>query len=118
MRDDEWGDDEDKYDVQHDITDPVSHKPRLLAAMCANCVMRSPRDGQIKVGAARIAELIRDARAADSFIVCHATIYTGDEASEQPAACRGFYDRYSTNWSRIFERLGGFVEVPVPAGRH
>jgi hypothetical protein len=98
-----------------DVTDPVTRRPRRLSEMCATCIMRAPADGQIQLAAERLREFINEVRAADSYVVCHSTLPGMSDA--EPAICRGYADRYSSNYLRIMERLGGFVDVEPPVLR-
>jgi hypothetical protein len=96
---------------EHDVTDRATGKPRRMADMCATCIMR-PAVERIALSNARINQFINEARRTDAYVVCHSTIPGGRrDPSVAPAICRGFSDAYSTNYLRIMERLGGFVDV-------
>lgn len=99
-------------DSPRDVTDRETGKPRRLTEMCSTCIMRTPAAGQIRLGATRLREFIRATRAADSYVVCHSTLFP----PALPAICRGYADRYTSNYLRIMERLGGFCDVPPPRG--
>ncbi len=58
----------------------------------------------------RLAGMVADAKAADSAIICHSTLY---EPNVHNAVCRGFFDRYPTAPLQIAERLG-LVEWVIP----
>jgi hypothetical protein len=62
----------------------------------------------------RLRDLVADATARESFVVCHDTLPYGTYPDAKPAICRGFFDRYSTAALRIIERLFGFVECDPP----
>jgi hypothetical protein len=59
----------------------------------------------------RVKDMVTSARKNDSAIICHSTTHS---KVVQPAVCRGFHDRYSTNPLRIAQRLNLLVEDPVP----
>lgn len=107
MSDDDYYEEEDSS--SYNITDPVTGKPRLCASECSTCIFnaQSPVTRGLRRG--RLKSLIDSARQGGSYVVCHSTF------GEGAAACRGFVDRYSTNLIRIFERLGGWVEVEPPS---
>lgn len=85
-------------------------KPRVLKEECGTCIY-GPTHGHLRPG--RLREITNEALRAGSYIVCHSTL-PGTPGAATPAVCRGFYDRFSTNFIRIMLRLGGFVEIPVP----
>jgi hypothetical protein len=101
-------DEMDEEEPSYSITDPVTGKPSMCAEMCVTCIFRpdSPVTKGLRRG--RLRQLIADTRRRESYIVCHSTF------NAQPAICRGFYDRYSTNLLRILERLGGFTMIQPP----
>lgn len=112
----DWDDVEDDDEgAAPDVTDPQTRRPRLLTEMCASCVFRPGNHMRLRPG--RLADLVREARARESFVVCHSTLPGMAPAGYLPAICRGFTDRYSTNHLRIIGRLGGFAEVAPPAKR-
>ena len=100
--------DEDEESRSYDITDPATGRPRLCAQECSTCIFKpqSPVTRGLRSG--RLRQLIEDTRRGGSYIVCHSTF------SAEPAACRGFVDRYSTNLVRIIGRLGGWAEIAPP----
>jgi hypothetical protein len=65
--------------------------------MCPTCVFRP--GNLMHLNAGRLREMVDQARANESTIVCHDTL-DGDNA-----ACRGFFDRYPTAPLQIAERL-------------
>lgn len=105
-----WDDDDDDGDggePSYDITDRATGKPRMCAEMCATCIMR-PAPAAIALPPGRLKQFIAQALTQQSYVICHSTF------CELPAACRGFADRYDTNWLRVMRRLGGFVEIEPP----
>lgn len=79
---------------------------RVCAEMCSDCVFRPGNLMRLRPG--RLAQMVRDSVAADSFIPCHQTL-GGDEA-----VCRGFYDRHQ--YETLGCRLGaifGVIEVTL-----
>ncbi len=95
--------------MNNNVVDPVTGKPRRLTEMCATCIMR-PTGEAIPLRPGRLRQFLDEVRRADSFVVCHSTLM-GDA---EPAICRGYADRYTSNFLRICERLGGFLDVPPP----
>lgn len=95
-----------------EVGDPATYKLRILREMCSTCIMRPPGE-RINLTNERLREFVRDAVAADSYVVCHSTL-PGAPDGVEPAICRGFADRYSTNALRMGERMLGFVEVEPP----
>lgn len=73
--------------------------------MCSTCIFRPGNLMHLRPG--RVDEMVSEAVAAESTIVCHSTL-DGDNA-----ACRGFYDRHRTSTLQIAERMGviEFVDV-------
>jgi hypothetical protein len=55
----------------------------------------------------RLAEMVSDAKANESAIICHSTL------GKDNAVCRGFFDRHPTQPLQIASRLG-FVEFVPP----
>lgn len=85
--------------------------------MCETCIFRPGNRMHLRPG--RLADMIRSAMRADSFIVCHTTLpgMPGNPDGRGPsAACRGFRDRCAgaTNALRVYDRLKAWVMVPVP----
>jgi hypothetical protein len=62
----------------------------------------------------RLRDLVGQALAAQSYVVCHETLPGVAPDGTAPAVCRGFADRYSTNALRLISRLWGFVDVDPP----
>jgi hypothetical protein len=100
-------------DLRHiDVFDAETRLPRMCAEQCSTCIFRPGNPMDLRPG--RLRDITRSALRADSFIVCHSTL-PGPQQVAPPAICRGFADRYSTNLLRIWGRLGGFVDVDLPA---
>jgi hypothetical protein len=89
--------------------------PRLLAEKCSTCIFRSGNPMRLREG--RVRGMVSDALRGGGFITCHKTLPYGDYPDCGPAICRGFYDAHGhrSNILRIYDRLGGFVEVPDPS---
>jgi hypothetical protein len=77
-------------------------KVHIMAEMCSTCVFRPGNLMDLEPG--RVAGMVRDAKASDSTIVCHSTLYLSGKP--QHAGCRGFFDRHATTPLQIAERLG------------
>lgn len=77
---------------------------QVCDAECAECLFSPNRI----VSASRMREILRDCQEQDTHFICHKSTLQGGNV-----ACRGWFDRYSSNLSRIAERLGAvrFVEV-------
>lgn len=67
---------------------------------CSTCVFRS--GNLMRLAPGRLAGMVRDAKAAESAIICHSTLY--GEASN--AVCHGFFKRHPTQPLQVAERLG------------
>lgn len=71
---------------------PVYRDDRVhvMADKCKSCIFRSVNDGRIMgLEPGRVGNMVVEARANESVIPCHNTIYT-DEV--EPAICRGYWD--------------------------
>lgn len=66
-------------------------KVHVLTDKCASCILRAPKDGQIRgLQPGRITGMVKDSQAdAAGNIPCHQTLYRDDA---EPAICRGFWD--------------------------
>lgn len=95
-----------------DVGDPVLRKSRLLSRQCDTCIFAPGNKMHLNPG--RLRELVDEARARQGFIVCHSTLPHYLHPDAQPAICRGFADRYTTQGLQLIERLFGFVEVDPP----
>ncbi|WP_250008778.1 hypothetical protein [Actinoplanes sp. M2I2] len=98
------------------VGDPLTRRTRLLARMCDTCIFRPGNLMQLSAG--RLAELVRETRAAESYIVCHSTLPDTAAPGVRPAICRGFADRYDTQTLQIIGLLFGFDEIEPPAAPH
>ncbi|MFE9690662.1 hypothetical protein [Micromonospora sp. NPDC005806] len=98
------------------VGDPDLGKSRLLSRQCDTCVFAPGNKMHLTPG--RLRDLVAEARARESFIICHSTLPHYKHPDAKPAICRGFADRYHTQALQLIERLFGFVEVdpPQPAG--
>ena len=93
---------------RYDVAQPG--EIRLCVHMCDTCIFRPGNLMMLEPG--RRAQMIRDARAAEGHIVCHATLDT-----EAPAICRGYADKADRGRSlalRIGRALGWIKEVNPP----
>ncbi|WP_233624636.1 hypothetical protein [Actinoplanes sp. ATCC 53533] len=106
-------DDPDDTGSDLSVGDPVLGKSRMLSRQCATCIFRPGNLMNLREG--RLRDLIAETRAAQSFIVCHSTLPHFRYPQTQPAICRGFADRYSTQALQVIERMWGFVEVDPPS---
>jgi hypothetical protein len=97
------------------VGDPAVMKSRRLSAMCATCIFHPGNKMRLREG--RLRDLVNQARADESYIVCHSTLPGMAPDGVQPAICRGFADRYSTQALQVIERIFGFIDVDPPAGR-
>lgn len=85
----------------------------VLTERCKSCIFRSVNDGRIRLNAGRVGEMVQTARANESVIPCHSTLYRRDV---KPAVCRGYYDLpQPVQALQIAQRLGYIVFDPVPA---
>ena len=82
-----------------------------MSRQCTTCIFKA--GDPLHLGADRLRELITQARATEGYVVCHSTLGHLYPHTE-PAICRGFADRYSTQALRLIQRLWGFVEVEPP----
>jgi hypothetical protein len=105
-----WGGDQGQ---RHSVADHQLGKTRVMARKCPTCIIK-PSD-PMSLGPARLAELIGQARATGTYIICHCSLPNGPYPHIPPAICRGFYDRYDTQALQVARRLWGFVEVDPPA---
>jgi hypothetical protein len=98
-----------------DLFDPATGRPRLLSGQCSDCVGRPGNLMHLDPG--RLKELVEgntgDGRLG---LICHQTLPWGARGERIAAYCRWFYDHYGhlAGGIRIFERIGGFTEVPPP----
>lgn len=78
----------DEEEITHDVY--RDGKVHVLSEKCSSCIFRSVNDGRIMgLHPGRVGGMVTEARANESVIPCHQTIYEQDVA---PAVCRGYYD--------------------------
>ena len=94
------------------VGDPVTSKSRLLSRQCETCIFRLGNNMQLDKG--RLRDIVTEATARGSFVVCHDTLPNGPHPDAKPAICRGFFDRYTTAALQLIGRLFGFVEIDPP----
>ena len=94
------------------VGDPALGKTRLLARQCGTCIFRPGNPMHLAPG--QLKQMVDDALAEGSFVICHDTLPYGDHPETQPAICRGFADRYTTWRLLAITSLYGFVEVEPP----
>jgi hypothetical protein len=97
---------------QLSVADHQLRKTRVMARKCHTCIFR-PSD-PMALGPQRLTELINQARATNTYIICHCSLPNGPYPEVAPAICRGFYDAYDTQALQISARLWGFVQVDPP----
>lgn len=97
-----------------DACDAASGLPRVLNTKCPTCIFRPGNPMHLSPG--RRDELVAQALARDSWIVCHATLPATGNAIGNQAICRGFWDVHATDSAgcRLATALGGPVQVPPP----
>jgi len=76
-------------------------KIHVCEQLCATCVFRPGNLMRLQPG--RLALMVAEAKANDSAIICHSTLYREDNDN---AVCRGFYDRHHTAPLQLAERMG------------
>lgn len=82
----------------------------VLARQCKTCIFRPGNPMFLQPG--RVAGMVREARADESAITCHSTLY---RAGVDNAVCKGFFDRHKTQPLQVAERLGIIEWDEVPA---
>jgi hypothetical protein len=97
------------------VGDPALMKSRRLSEMCSTCIFHPGNN--IRLSDGRLRDLVAKARTDESYIVCHSTLPGMAPDDVQPAICRGFADRYSTQALQVIERLFGFIDVDPPEKR-
>ncbi len=87
---------------------------RLLSRPCATCIYRPGNLMHLQPG--RLKAITAANLAADSYLVCHATLRDGEHPQAGEAVCRGWYDRFtnSTTFMQIGNRLRWWREVAPP----
>ena len=76
-------------------------KIHVMEEQCRTCIFRPSNLMQLEPG--RVAQMVRDAKADESCIPCHSTLYL--RGKPKHAVCRGFFDRHATAPLQIAERL-------------
>jgi hypothetical protein len=97
------------------VGDPVLMKTRRLSRMCSTCIFRPGNFMRLRDG--RLRDIVAEARTEGTYIVCHSTLPGMAPHGVDPAICRGFADRYSTQTLQVLERLFGFIDVEPPEQR-
>lgn len=88
---------------------------KVKREMCPTCIFRPGNLMSLRAG--RVRDMVEEARAADSFIVCHDTIdydtrEEGDVPGRDEAMCRGYLDAGNyPQMLRIADRLNMVQEV-------
>lgn len=96
-----------------DVWDEELGGVRVLSDMCATCILRPGNLMHLEPG--RLQDMVTEARQAEGYIICHRTLPYGGHGQPGEALCRGFYDRFSTQFTQVMSRLGAMREVPPPA---
>lgn len=79
---------------------------RVMAEKCSTCIFRPGNRMSLQEG--RVAGMLADVRAEDSYIPCHKTLGTGLPS----AICRGGHEAHRGALARMaVDVLGGIVEV-------
>jgi hypothetical protein len=86
-------------------------KMNVCAVECSTCIFNTTPANVLHLRPGRLRQLIESCRRRDTYVVCHSTMDTA-----QPAVCRGFFDRFSSNAIRIFGRLDAIVYINPPEG--
>ncbi|MFV2103154.1 hypothetical protein [Micromonospora sp. LOL_024] len=97
------------------VGDPELRKTRRLARECDTCIFKPGNPMHLDPG--RLKQMVIEARGGAGYIICHSTLPYAGNPSAEPAICRGFADRYSTQALQVIERLFGFIEVDPPGQR-
>lgn len=85
---------------------------RLLSRQCSTCIYRPGNLMRLRPG--RLKDITEENRRAQSYLVCHQTLRDGAAPSAGEAVCRGFYDRFSTTFTQVGDRLRWWREVTPP----
>jgi hypothetical protein len=102
----------------HNVFDPETGQPRLLSEQCSSCIGRAGNLMDLRAG--RVQGMVREALAGGGAIICHQTLGYAGQPAARAAYCRWFYDKFGPrcNLLRIYDRLGGFLEVTPPDEGH
>lgn len=89
--------------------------PRLLSEQCSTCIGRPGNSMDLRPG--RVRGMVQDSISGGGAIICHQTLGYVGQPKGIAAYCRWFFDQFGhrSNVLRIYERLGGFLEVDPPA---
>lgn len=101
--------DEEEDGWQIPPIDPETRKLRVMAEMCSTCIFRPGNKMRLEEG--RVAGMLAQIRATDSYITCHQTLGTG----EPGAICKGGSNAHMGQIERIAHRFGGVIEVQPDA---
>lgn len=87
-------------------------KVHVLSEKCKTCIFRPGNPMSLQPG--RVKGMVDSAKANDSAITCHSTLY---DEEQQQAVCRGFYDAYGPDlmWYRMAHMFNivTFIEEPA-----
>jgi len=81
----------------------------VLSRMCDTCIFRPGNLCHLNPG--RVAGMVKEAKANESAITCHSTLYRDDV---DPSVCRGFFDRHPTIPLRLAVLIDVLAEVEPP----
>ena len=95
-----------------DVWDASRNGVRRLASQCATCIFKPGNLMHLNPG--RLREITSSFRRGEGYMICHDTVTYGAHPGAGPAVCRGMYDKYSTQFTQIGDRLGWWVDVEPP----
>ena len=98
--------------MKGDVWDQALGGVRLLSGQCATCIFRPGNPMHLQPG--RLADMVASTCQAEGYIICHDTLPYGAHPEVGQALCRGFYERYSTAFIQVGDRLGWWREIPPP----
>jgi hypothetical protein len=78
-------------------------KIHVCKTECSTCIFRKGNLMHLQSG--RVRGMIDESKAKEGAIVCHQTLGT-----DSNAVCRGFFDRYKTQYLQVAERLNMIEE--------
>lgn len=93
---------------------PPGEGMRVLAEQCPTCIFRPGNLMQLRPG--RLRDMIDTCERKQGFVICHELLERrgGHKVAGKGATgavCRGYYDRYDTQWLQVARRLGIVLEV-------
>lgn len=99
---------------ERSVFDPATGMPRLLSEQCSSCIGRPGNLMDLRAG--RVRGMVAEALDGGGAIICHQTLGYAGQPPAAAAYCRWFYDKFGqrSNLLRVYERLGGFLEVLPP----